>query len=143
MKTFIQNNKKLIRYTVICSISALTALIGINVYATVKAENQIIADAKIEMSAEALMTQDLIQAIYEVPMDEQIAETLDENTVEVYDENDQIVFSGALGLWENNNHAETIALKRKAELLFTTDGTQVYKVFNMNDLEVSTPNEKN
>lgn len=51
------------------------------------------------------------------------------SSVEVYDINDQLIFSGTKAEWENTQNPATTILKRKAELLFELEGSRVYKVF--------------
>lgn len=48
---------------------------------------------------------------------------------QVFDSNDKLVFSGSKKEWNNNSNKKLAMLKRKAEFLFDTDGTQVYRIF--------------
>ena len=59
-------------------------------------------------------------------------EIISENTmpnVEVYDANDQLIYTGSQMQWEEGQNKATTAIKRKAELLFELGSTTVYKVF--------------
>jgi len=48
---------------------------------------------------------------------------------EVYGPNDEILFSGSKAQWNDEANMKLVMLKRKAEFLFDTDGTQIYKIF--------------
>ena len=57
-------------------------------------------------------------------------ETMDlEQFVEIYNDQDQLVFSGSIIEYENMDTPEGIQLKRKADFLFESGNTKVYKVF--------------
>lgn len=85
--------------------------------------------AKKEVSKEeVIMIEDLLAALEEMDeMEDIAAETVP--SIEVYNSNDELVFSGTQEAWNAQNTAELIAAKRKAELLFQLDGTSIYKVF--------------
>ena len=51
------------------------------------------------------------------------------SAVDVYDANDQLIFSGTMAEWNNTENHSTTILKRKAELLFELEDASVYKVF--------------
>ena len=47
----------------------------------------------------------------------------------VYDANDDVIFSGTKKQWENKKDRNLTMIKRKAEFLFESLGTKIYKVF--------------
>ena len=53
----------------------------------------------------------------------------DQVSFEVYDHNDALIFTGNQKQWDDLNNKKLISIKRKAEFLFETDGTSIYKVF--------------
>ncbi len=61
---------------------------------------------------------------------EEIAELeLDVPAYEIYDADDNLIFSGTAAQWENETNVELSKMKRKSDFLFESNGTQVYKVF--------------
>ncbi len=48
---------------------------------------------------------------------------------QVFDANDKLLFSGNQKQWGNHKNKELVMIKRKAEYLFESDGTQIYKIF--------------
>lgn len=48
---------------------------------------------------------------------------------EIYDADDNLIFSGTSDQWENENNNELSQMKRKSDFLFESNGTQIYKVF--------------
>lgn len=66
----------------------------------------------------------------EFEKDAEIDQLIDDSeiTVEVYDQNDQLVFSGSQYQWEEEENTDLAPLKRKAEFLFETEGASVYKI---------------
>lgn len=79
---------------------------------------------------DSVMTEELIDEIYET---EELAfdflEELESPAFQVMNSDDQLIFSGSKKEWENQQNRELIIMKRKAEFLFESNGTKIYKVF--------------
>jgi len=60
-----------------------------------------------------------------------MAKMFETNTVsfEVYDSKDHLIFTGSQKQWDDKNNKQLISMKRKAEFLFDSDGTNIYKIF--------------
>jgi len=48
---------------------------------------------------------------------------------EIYDVDDNLIFSGTVEQWENDSNEKLSQMKRKSDFLFESNGTQIYKVF--------------
>ncbi len=86
---------------------------------------------KTEISTEdSLMIEELLMDLDEMDAELFELEVLQvDQEIEVYDVNDQLIFSGSNEEWENISNPELITLKRKADFLFESGNTEVYKVF--------------
>lgn len=84
---------------------------------------------KKEVSAEeAAMIDDLLA---EMEKAEDIENMFKTNTVtfEVYNNSDQLVFTGTQAQWDDKNNQDLISMKRKADFLMDIEGTNIYKIF--------------
>lgn len=77
---------------------------------------------------EAVVIEDILAEFEKAAEMDQLIE-ISEVTFEVYNQNDQLVFSGSQTQWEDEQNTDVVALKRKAEFLFEMEGANVYKVF--------------
>ncbi|MGB3465480.1 MAG: hypothetical protein WBA74_09420 [Cyclobacteriaceae bacterium] len=57
------------------------------------------------------------------------AENIVNDEIQVVDKSDKIIYSGSAKEWNNHTDKKMIIMKRKAELLFESNGTMIYKVF--------------
>ena len=74
------------------------------------------------------MVEELLEALEQFDEMENIANA-EAATVEVYNNNDELVFTGTSEEWNAEQAPEVISIKRKAELLFEMNGNSIYKVF--------------
>ena len=96
-------------------------------FATVNGNDSV--KTKKEVSTEESMMIDDLLAEFEKA--EELDKMFESGNIsfEVYDNNDQLIFSGNQKQWDDLNNKKLISVKRKAEFLFETDGTSIYKVF--------------
>ena len=121
------NNKKLIRNISKLGLAVLVMIVSFSAINKEYKENTTKIETLSYLEEEELIAEDLIEALY-AEEETDIIDLQIENTVEIYDANDVKVFEGSKAQWENAG--ESLApLKRKAELLFESEGTEVYKVF--------------
>ncbi len=80
-----------------------------------------------EAVAEAKMIDELLESLeteaFEIPT------VTADNAFQVFDQNDNVLFSGTEKQWGDTNNKKLITLKRKAEFLFESNGSKIYKVF--------------
>ena len=81
----------------------------------------------IESVENAEMIDELLKTLEAEEFD--FSTTDQENSFQIFDKNDEVLFSGSEKEWKNQNHKELVIMKRKAEFLFETNGTKIYKVF--------------
>lgn len=77
---------------------------------------------------ESVDTEELMTEIFEIEELDFATENL-ESAFQVMDAQDKLIFSGSKKEWENKENKKLITMKRKAEFLFESNGTQIYKVF--------------
>ena len=80
-----------------------------------------------EALAEAKMIDELLESLETEAFE--ISTVNAENAFQVFDQNDNILFSGTEKQWKDANNKKLITLKRKAEFLFESNGSKIYKVF--------------
>ena len=125
MKKSNNNNwKQILKTATFVALVMLVTLVKLS--ATENAET---LKAKEEVSKEeVVIIEDLLNALEEIDEMEGIGiEAVP--SVEFYNCNDELIFSGIQESWNAQNTADIIAVKRKAELLFELDRTSIYKVF--------------
>jgi hypothetical protein len=85
---------------------------------------------KSETIEDSLMVEDILVELEEMDLDIFELDVLQvSQEIEVYNNLDQLVFSGSTQEWENTQNPEIIRLKRKADFLLESGNTKVYKVF--------------
>ena len=52
-----------------------------------------------------------------------------QNAFQIFDHNDNVLYSGSEKEWESKGNKKLITMKRKAEFLFESNGSKIYKVF--------------
>ena len=77
---------------------------------------------------EAVVIEDILAEFDKAAEMDQLID-ISEVRFEVYDQNNQLVFSGSEAQWEDEQNTTVVALKRKTEFLFEMEGANVYKVF--------------
>jgi len=126
MKTTTTNNaKQLLKsasaIALALCITAGSAFAGVNDNDSSKSKKEVSTE-------ETIMIDDLLMELEKAEEQASMFETKT-TSFEVYDGKDQLVFTGTQKQWNDKNNKELISLKRKAEFLFETDGTSIYKVF--------------
>lgn len=85
---------------------------------------------KSETIEDSLMVEDILVELEEMDLDIFELDVLQvSQEIEVYNNLDQLIFSGSTQEWENTQNPEIIGLKRKADFLLESGNTKVYKVF--------------
>ena len=85
---------------------------------------------KIDVSKEeAAIIVDLLAEMEAADAEEKLFADLNKATFKIYDNNDQLIFTGTQKQWDDKTNKDLIAMKRKAEFLMDADGTNIYKVF--------------
>ncbi len=85
---------------------------------------------KSETIEDSLMVEDILVELEEMDLDIFELDVLQvSQEIEVYNNLDQLIFSGSTQEWENTQNPEIIRLKRKADFLLESGNTKVYKVF--------------
>lgn len=85
---------------------------------------------KSETIEDSIMVEDILVELEEMDLDIFELDVLQvSQEIEVYNNLDQLVFSGSTQEWENTQNPEIIGLKRKADFLLESGNTKVYKVF--------------
>ncbi|MEL7148064.1 MAG: hypothetical protein AAFO69_16940, partial [Bacteroidota bacterium] len=125
MKKSNNNNwKQTVRTATFVALMVLVATFKLS--ATVNTNDSL--KAKKEVSKEeVMMIEDLLEALEEIDALDNI-EDESISTVQVYGDNDQLIFTGTQQDWDTQKSAEMITVKRNAELLFEVDGNSIYKV---------------
>lgn len=127
MKTQTQNNFSKTKSLL------LILLISFTVVTTSLASNNTDGDKKkVEKTTEAdsIMAEELIDELYEIEeLEFDFLEELASPEFQVMNSQDQLIFSGSKKEWDNKNNRELVVMKRKAEFLFESNGTKIYKVF--------------
>ena len=124
MKTY-NNTKNIIKSA---SIFALAFCITVaSAFAGTNNGDSLKVDSKAN-TEEALVIEDILAEFEKAAEMDELIE-ISEVSFEVYDQNDQLVFSGTQTQWDDEQNTPVVSLKRKAEFLFETEGTNVYKVF--------------
>ena len=113
--------KTAVTFALAFCITATSAIAGIDKGDSVKVDNKAATE-------EAIIIEDLWAEFEKEEAADQLIEA-SEVTFEVYNQNNQLVFTGTQAEWDNDQDTEVVTLKRKAEFLFETDGTSIYKVF--------------
>ena len=80
-------------------------------------------------AAEAAIIVDLLAEMEAADAEEKLFAAIHKTTFEIYDSNDQLIFTGTQKQWDDKTNKDLIAMKRKAEFLMDADGTNIYKVF--------------
>ncbi|MEL7145145.1 MAG: hypothetical protein AAFO69_02155 [Bacteroidota bacterium] len=124
MKTY-NNTKNIIKTTSTFAIAFCLTIAS--VFAGTTHGDSVKIDSKVNKE-EAVVIEDILAEFEKAAEMEQLIEIAEE-TFEIYDQNDQLVFSGSKAQWEDEQNTNVTALKRKAEFLFEMEGANVYKVF--------------
>ena len=135
MKTLNTQKTKGIKRTVFTLMLAAIVMAG-SVSAISSHKRKSVNISESELAEEALKEQRKNEMLLEElsnlynAQSEEIAELeLDVPAYEIYDADDNLIFSGTAAQWENETNVELSKMKRKSDFLFESNGTQVYKVF--------------
>ncbi len=126
MKTLTQNNNSKISKSLLTFI-LITLLTVSNSFAFAHG-NEKKADPESKETIENVEEFDELLASLEIEEFE-FSITDDSNAFQIIDENDKILFSGSEKEWKNQSNKKLVIMKRKAELLFESNGSKIYKVF--------------
>ena len=126
MKTLTQNTQQILKST-----AALALALFITAGSAFAAPNgNDSSKTKKEVSTEeAAMIDDQLAEMEKAEDLETMFQTEKEVTFEIYNNADQLIFTGTQKQWDDKTNNDLISLKRKAEFLMDADGTNIYKVF--------------
>ena len=126
MKT--SNNNKLGKFFRTAAFVALVLIVTVaKLSATPLKSDSLKTEAEVS-TEEAAMIEDLLMALEEMEEWENF-ESPNAATVEVYNNNDELLFTGTQEEWDAQQAPQVTSIKRKAELLFEMEGNSIYKVF--------------
>ena len=126
MKTSIHNNwKKVFKTTAVFAIAMMVSVANLSATET---EGDSLKTKEEISKEEVAMVEELLEVLEQFDEMENIANA-EAATVEVYNNNDELVFTGTSEEWNAEQAPEVISIKRKAELLFEMNGNSIYKVF--------------
>ena len=126
MKT--SNNNKLGKFFRTAAFVALVLIVTVaKLSATPLKSDSLKTEAEVS-TEEAAMIEDLLMALEEMEEWENF-ESSNAATVEVYNNNDELLFTGTQEEWDVQQTPQVTSIKRKAELLFEMEGNSIYKVF--------------
>ena len=126
MKTQTNNTKQILKST---AAMALAFCITIGSAFATPGSNDSVKTKKEVSKEEAAMIVDLLAEMEKAEEAEQLFSEINKVTFEIYDNNDQLIFTGTQKQWDDKTNKDLIAMKRKAEFLMDADGTNIYKVF--------------
>ena len=128
MKTLTNNTQQILKSTAAFAL-AFCITIG-SAFATTSGDDS--SKIKKEVSVEeAAMINELLAEMEKAEELDFMIENFQTNkvTFEIYNNADQLIFSGTQKQWDDKTDKDLIEMKRKAEFLMDTDGTNIYKVF--------------
>jgi len=126
MKTLTQNNSFRLFKGMVMLLLITFATTG-NILANEDGDGKSSENEKIESAESAEMIDELLETLEAEELDFSL--NANEDAFQVFDKNDEVLFSGSKTEWENKSNKNLIMMKRKAEFLFESNGTKVYKVF--------------
>ena len=126
MKTLTNNTNQILK-----SAAALALALFITTGSAFAAPNgNDSSKTKKEVSTEeAAMIDDLLAEMEKAEDLDKMFQTEKEISFEIYNNADQLIFTGTQKQWDDKTNNDLISLKRKAEFLMDADGTNIYKVF--------------
>lgn len=126
MNTQNNNTKQIVKST---AAMALAFCIAIGSAFAAPNGNDSVKTKKEVSKEEATMIVDLLAEMEKAEAAENLFSEINKETFEIYNSNDQLIFTGTQKQWDDQTNKDLIAMKRKAEFLMDTDGTSIYKVF--------------
>ncbi|MEL6560292.1 MAG: hypothetical protein AAFQ94_19035 [Bacteroidota bacterium] len=135
MKTVKTQNTKGIKRTVITLILAVVVMAG-SVSAISKSKSKNADASETELAEEAIREQrknaellEELSNLYNIEQDDFEEIDLELPAYEIYDAEDNLVYSATEKQWADESNDELSKMKRKSEFLFESSGTKIYKVF--------------
>ena len=135
MKTLKTQKTKGIKRTVFTLMLAAIVMAG-SVSAISSSKRKSSKDANTELAEESIREQrknaqliEELSNLYNSPSEELAEIDFVVPEYEIYDADDNLIFSGSADQWENESNEKLSQMKRKSDFLFETNGTNIYKVF--------------
>ncbi len=120
MKTQNNNNRK--------SFFTALAVIGLMTITSLSASAE--PEKELNKSVDSVTISEILVELEDVDLSMADIETMaSSQSIEIYNAQDQLVFSGTSQEYENMKNPADILLKRKADFLFESGNTKVYKIF--------------